>query len=932
MKKNIAHQLIAVTLAAVSLGCGSSSEIVTQSEASQPPSGVSVRGWGEGSIPTAPIVDPLGDELTLLSRDAEARIGDFTTGTISIYVPKITKDGTRAFFFANSRELSDETETFAFSTPPESLYLYTTKLGSGKYEIITARPAPGQSRYFGPQPVYTGQFSISEDGRYLAFESSVPLDPTYPDIHYGIYRMDRESGECRLATIKTDGTPYDYETGSDVSLSADGQCLTFKVFSQAGSYYDLFVRDMNQNTSELIATNVKPSETGRTLSADGRIVIFSKSAPNGEEGSRVYRHDRQTDQTQTISTNDWGEPEGYCLTDNGRFVIYRSRAVGLSPEILQRHELMVYDHQTGQTEQVNFDSEGELIRLRQNWYIENENPLLYDISEDGRYVTFVAHDEMESTQKRALYLKDRVSGTARRLSASTHVLNGPRIYSKRWVYWYYGMYATMSGDGSRILYSDFIDNAGPKDLGSSLYLNEPQQNREVDLTVLPHGQHIRVEAHSWQPSLSADGSLVAYSSSADLLGFPTPPFLPYPRTFLLDIKRHTLRETSVDANGQSETFPETWGLKGATSKIAASGNRVLISSDFHSDMFASDVSTYEVLTGVTKSLGSLGGPPGDISADGNFLSYNSSNGDLIVRKIDAPPGESLIRNFSIYANSLRMSGDGSKIAFATDSDPATHSHFGAYAAFVADVLSGVAERLTQGDKDDLGEEFFGTYSPVSRTQIGLSSNGKWLAYPSASTNLVTDDTNDLDDLFLQDLETKEIRRVQGRTEPNGPSYEPNLSADGKFLVFTSHASNLVDGDTNELADVFVYNRITGDIAMVSKTHNGGLGDGISSEPALSDDGQYIAFSSEASNMIAEGTRRGIRQVYRVRNPLQPSQEGVRARRGIFTPIAVPSTRVTTEPDAGLRTVRLQQGTTTPVGPDRYSASQRPARRSKPEKP
>jgi len=94
-------------------------------------------------------------------------------------------------------------------------------------------------------------------------------------------------------------------------------------------------------------------------------------------------------------------------------------------------------------------------------------------------------------------------------------------------------------------------------------------------------------------------------------------------------------------------------------------------------------------------------------------------------------------------------------------------------------------------------------------------------------------------------------RVTGAdgSEPNGPSSWPAISADGRYVAFTSEASNLVENDNNRQADVFLHDRDTGITELVSRRPDGRSGNGPSRFPAISGDGQTVAFQSIASDLI-----------------------------------------------------------------------------------
>src|SRR5437016_1083416 len=149
------------------------------------------------------------------------------------------------------------------------------------------------------------------------------------------------------------------------------------------------------------------------------------------------------------------------------------------------------------------------------------------------------------------------------------------------------------------------------------------------------------------------------------------------------------------------------------------------------------------------------------------------------------------------------------------------------------------------------------------TSLGsaLSADGRFVAFDSAATNLVAGDTNGTTDVFVHDRQTGMTERVSvasDGTQGNNASSYPALSADGRFVAFDSDATNLVAGDTNGATDVFVHDRQTGATERVSVTSGGGTqGNGNSGGffafPALSTDGRLVAFQSDATNLVAGDT-------------------------------------------------------------------------------
>ena len=140
----------------------------------------------------------------------------------------------------------------------------------------------------------------------------------------------------------------------------------------------------------------------------------------------------------------------------------------------------------------------------------------------------------------------------------------------------------------------------------------------------------------------------------------------------------------------------------------------------------------------------------------------------------------------------------------------------------------------------------------------MSADGRFVAFVSSAGNLVPGDTNHVSDVFVHDCVTGRTTRVsvgRGGRQGNGASASAAISADGRFVAFTSAASNLVGHDTNVTSDVFVHDRSTGRTRRVSVSSAGVEGNRDSEEPAISAHGRYVAFTSDASNLVAGDTNR-----------------------------------------------------------------------------
>lgn len=138
----------------------------------------------------------------------------------------------------------------------------------------------------------------------------------------------------------------------------------------------------------------------------------------------------------------------------------------------------------------------------------------------------------------------------------------------------------------------------------------------------------------------------------------------------------------------------------------------------------------------------------------------------------------------------------------------------------------------------------------------ISADGRYIVYMSRAGNLVEGDTNNAQDIFLYDQKTQQttlISMATDGTKGNNFSTRPVISADGQFVAYTSFSDNLVPNDTNQTGDVFVYTIATGETTRVSVGTEGQQADAFSELPTLSNNGQWIVFDSAATNLSTEDT-------------------------------------------------------------------------------
>lgn len=324
-------------------------------------------------------------------------------------------------------------------------------------------------------------------------------------------------------------------------------------------------------------------------------------------------------------------------------------------------------------------------------------------------------------------------------------------------------------------------------------------------------------------SLSGDGQYVAFISAASNL--VTGDTNGVPDVFLRDRLHNLTTRVSVASDGTQAngTLQNTLAMSNTGQWIAfVSDATILVSSDTNAanDVFIHEVASAQTTRVSVDSAGVEGNADSvlpSLSGDGRYVAFVSSATNLV-------------------------SGDGN----------------GAADVFVRDRQTNQTIRVSV---DSVGTEANG-----ASTDPVLSANGQVVAFKSSATNLVAGDSNPWDDVFVRDLGTNQTTRISvssSLAQANGPSFPQGISADGRYVLFHSNADNLVSGDTNLAPDLFVHDRNTGQTTRVSvasdgSQHNGGLTDTIGG--TLSADGRFVVFSSGATNLVS-GDSNGVSDTF-----------------------------------------------------------------------
>lgn len=191
-----------------------------------------------------------------------------------------------------------------------------------------------------------------------------------------------------------------------------------------------------------------------------------------------------------------------------------------------------------------------------------------------------------------------------------------------------------------------------------------------------------------------------------------------------------------------------------------------------------------------------------------------------------------------------ISADGRYVAFTSFASNLVDNDNTAFDVFVHDTQSSATTRISV---DSEGNEANGSSSLPA-----ISAGGGFIAFHSDASNLVDNDNNGSIDVFVHDTHTGDTTRVSvdtAGTEGNGTSALPSISADGRFVAFHSFADNLVENDNNAQADVFLHDTLTGTTTRVSVHSDGTEGNFMSLFPSISADGMSVAFESLANTLV-----------------------------------------------------------------------------------
>lgn len=509
------------------------------------------------------------------------------------------------------------------------------------------------------------------------------------------------------------------------------------------------------------------------------------------------------------------------ISETGRYIAFISAATNLVNGVNNgRAHVYVRDVQTQITSVVSVNDAGTQADN------DSQDPF---ISDDGRYVVFTTVSALDSIAADVngawdVYRRDRVgadgffeedpndTGDATTIRVSlVHGTNAAANSSS--------FRPSISNSGLRVAFQSEATNLSPfadsNGFNTDIYVREINTNTTFRLSCA-NGTTTGGNSTSFNPTISANGGHVSFMSAAsnlvagDTLGY-------------YDVFRATVAHApavdrvSVGSGGtQPDNYCYTNYFHGNGRGISADGGKVafasaagnLVSGDFNGsyDVF---VRSFVGGTFMTRILGESGQEPNSFTFDG------------------------------------RLSADGNRVAFMSQASNMGPDGNFSQDIFVKDLATGAVVLASNSPSG------FSSEAPV------VSADGKVAAFFSNAVDLVDNDTNSQQDVFIHAFEDGEFSagttlRVSVPTvasEADGPSFSATIASSGPVVVFASTATNLVLADTNGNVDIFVSDPIGQTVRIVSSNSQGTQGNGDSHNPVCSADGRFVAFESYADNFV-----------------------------------------------------------------------------------
>jgi len=606
---------------------------------------------------------------------------------------------------------------------------------------------------------------------------------------------------------------------------------------------NVFLRDRTNATTTLVSVNLTGVNGGNGdslpagLSTDGRYVLFESSASDLVFGdangvSDVFVRDIVTATIVPVSvnTNDDlgnGASRKPVMTPDGRYVAFVSAASNLvTGDTNGVSDVFLRDMLLGTTILASVVPDS----VPQRPTIGNADAP--EITPDGRYVAFyraVISPLSFTTNINEIYVRDVVAGTTVRASvyarAALNLLNPSGSYNSL------SFGHSISADGQFVAYETIrgngIGQAAPRVIypGIGVILRYNLGSGLTDVVSANAAVPIAAPEDTCNPVMTPDGRFVAFVSNSNI-------------------------------GTKTNTCIRVWD--------AQTGTNVLASGDITGVVPTNSTSGWPAITPDGRFVAFLSNGTNLVtnSLTGEFHLYVRDLQAATTTLVDAG-----INGLGAGVNPLmrpRLSDDGRFIAFeAPDGGLVPNDSNGSFDVFVSDTASAATELISQRDPALPSDAPNG---PSLLSLLSLSGEGSLVAFASDADNLAPSDTNGYRDVFVRDLLADTTLLVSagmsGVAPGNGISYDPAITSDGRYVAFTSTVTNLVTGDANKVSDVFVRDLVYETTDLMSVNASGFSGNGASYSPMISTDGRAVLFHSLASNLAPGALSSGEKLYWR----------------------------------------------------------------------
>lgn len=701
--------------------------------------------------------------------------------------------------------------------------------------------------------------------------------------NYQIYKYTHATGATEIVSVNSAGEMGNADS-LDLAYTPDGRYIAFYSYAtnlvdgDTLGNLDIFVRDTQLGTTKRVSVAADGTEANgdsRTpsISDDGRYVAFESIASNLVVGDTngnpdVFVRDTVLNTTSRVSVNTAGDEEiegavGASISADGRYVSFESSGTGLVADDTNGYtDIFMRDTQLNTTTRVSVATDGTESNNQSNFAI---------ISADGRYVVF--HSDAsnlvvgDTNAKTDVFMRDTLTSTTTRVSVSTAGVEGNLDST----------YASISADGRYIAFQSTASNLVADDTSviTDVFVRDTQLNTTTRVSVVTGGAE--ANSDSYTPSISPNGRYITFGSVASNL-FDNDVIPDSDDMFIHDTQTGTTTHisnvyTSIAFGSSPDDFSQYRNNMSTDGRYVAfssySGNLVNNDTNGISDIFVRDTQ----LNTATRISVSTAGVQGNsisympsMSADGRYVAFLSDATNLVAGDTNNK-GDVFVRDMQLgtttrvslstagvesddYSYIADMSANGRYVAFTSSATNLVAGDTnGLYDVFVRDLQENTTTRVSL--KNDGTEILASSYNPV------ISEDGRYVAFDAPIDDVVPDiDTNSQSDVFIRDtlLGTTTLVSINsaGTASANGESIYPIMSPDGRYITFESSASDLVNGDLNNIPDIFVRDMQLGTTTIVSVAADGTQTDSSVSGSSISADGKYISFASNAGSLGSNG--------------------------------------------------------------------------------